>query len=250
VDYTAALLEQNQLLAELTHPADPATPVPSCPEWTLKQLITHVGRGDRWAAKMVRDRADAAADLRSVPDGKPPEDPDGAKEWLLQSARTLVEAVAETGPDTPVWTFVGPRPSGWWVRRRLHEATVHRADAAIALGAGYELSAPLAADGVSEWLAIWHGRHVPGRPAALDPGVTLHLHATDGDLGSEGEWLIRGEDGAVSWEHGHGKGDAAVRGRAADLLLAVLRRPLADPDAIEVIGDAKTWQLWLERTPF
>jgi hypothetical protein len=37
------------------------------------------------------------------------------------------------------------------VRRRPHEATVHRADA-IALGTAFELQAELAADGISEWL--------------------------------------------------------------------------------------------------
>ena len=249
MDYTAALLEQNQLLGELVYPADPATPVPSCPEWTLRQLLTHVGRGHRWAATIVRDRRDSPVDPRGVPDGKPPADPDGAREWLADSARAVIDAVSSVGAETPVWTFIGPRPSAWWVRRRLHEATVHRADAALALGALYELSAELAADGLSEWLDIATARR-PDRPAPLDPGTTLHLHATDGDLGAGGEWMIRGEDGGVSWEHGHGKGDAAVRGRAVDLLLAVLRRPLEDPDAVEVIGDAKTWQLWLERTPF
>ncbi|MGH3211476.1 MAG: maleylpyruvate isomerase N-terminal domain-containing protein, partial [Trebonia sp.] len=25
-------------------------PIPTCPEWTLKQLATHVGRAHRWAA--------------------------------------------------------------------------------------------------------------------------------------------------------------------------------------------------------
>jgi hypothetical protein len=49
-------------------------------------------------------------------------------------------------------TFVGPRAAAWRTRRRLHETTVHRADAAIAVGAPYELRAELAADGISEWL--------------------------------------------------------------------------------------------------
>ena len=48
-------------------------------------------------------------------------------------------------------TFLGPKAASWRLRR-LHEATVHRADAAIALGAPYQLSAELAADGITEWL--------------------------------------------------------------------------------------------------
>ncbi|CNK98168.1 MDMPI C-terminal domain [Mycobacterium tuberculosis] len=41
----------------------------------------------------------------------------------------------------------------------------------------------------------------------------------------------------------------ALRGGATDLLLAMLRRvPVADT-AIELYGDAATWQRWLDRTP-
>jgi hypothetical protein len=57
VDYGAALIEQNRLLADVLLAADPATPVPTCPGWTLLQLLRHVGRGDRWAAQIIRERA-------------------------------------------------------------------------------------------------------------------------------------------------------------------------------------------------
>jgi len=241
VDLATALIEQNRLLGELTRDADPATPVPTCPGWTLRQLIRHVGRGHRWAATMVAERAETAADPRTVPDGKPPADPDGALAWFHDSAAAVVDAVAATGADTPIWTFTGPKPAAWWIRRRLHEETVHRADAALALGVPFELSADLAADGLSEWLDL-----VAGRPSVLDPGATLHLHATDDGLGTDGEWMIHGGGERVTWEHGHGKGDAAVRGSATDLLLATLRRA----DDVQVLGDDTTWRTWLERTGF
>jgi mycothiol maleylpyruvate isomerase-like protein len=52
--HAAAFVEENELFAALAASADLATPVPTCPEWTLKQLFRHVGRGDRWAATIVR----------------------------------------------------------------------------------------------------------------------------------------------------------------------------------------------------
>ena len=105
---------------------------------------------------------------------------------------------------------------------------MHRADAAIALGADFAVPAERAADGLSEWLGLLASRAPePGRPPLAD-GATLHLHATDDGLGAAGEWLVRGEGGGVAWEHGHGKGAVAVRGRAADLLLAIVRRRPAD----------------------
>jgi len=250
VDYAAALFEQNRQLGELTRDADPSVPVPSCPGWSLGQLVRHVGRGHRWAATIIRERADSVVDPRSVPGGKPPEDPDGVVKWLSDSAATVVDAVAAVGADEPSWTFVGPKPSAWWVRRRLHEETVHRADAALALGTGYELPAELAADGLSEWLDLVAARSAATRPAPLEPGTTLHLHATDDGLGPDGEWMLRGTETEVSWEHGHVKGTAAVRGSAVDLLLATLRRLPADTDRLEFIGDARVWSTFLERSPF
>jgi hypothetical protein len=66
------------------------------------------------------------------------------------------------------------------------------------------------------------------RPDKALPG-SVHLHCTD----SEGEWLVH-PDGRV--EAIHAKGDAAIRGPASDLLLALYTRvPLS---AVEVIGDA------------
>jgi len=47
MDYAAALIEQNRVLGELLRDADWSVPVPTCPDWTLLQLLRHVGRGDR-----------------------------------------------------------------------------------------------------------------------------------------------------------------------------------------------------------
>ena len=250
MDHAAALTEQNGLLADLYRTADPEVDVPSCPGWTLRKLVTHVGRGDRWAATIVRERSDAYVDIRTVTGGRPPDDQDGVAEWLRAGAAELLAAVATVGPDVPVWTFTGPKPAGWWIRRRLHEATVHRADGTLALGVDYELAAELAADGVSEWLDLLAARPVRDRPAPLDAGMTLHLHATDNGLGSAGEWLMRGEADGLSWEHGHAKGELAVRGRAVDLLLALLRRIPADDARLQVLGDAEMWRSLLGRTGF
>lgn len=245
IDYAAALAEQDRLFAEGLRGADPATPVPTCPGWTITQLIRHLGRGHRWAAQIVREKRDAPPDPRTVEGGKPPADAEGAREWVAGGGRVLLDAVAGSGPDAPVWSFVGPRPAAWWIRRRLHETTVHRADAAIALGAPYALSPALAADGVTEWVELIAAADERGqRP--LDEGLSLHLHATDLDA----EWTLRGTAEGLSFEPVHSKGTTALRGPAVDLLLAITRRrPLADT-AIEHFGDETLWQTWLSRTPF
>lgn len=141
MDHAAALTGQNQELADLLRDADWSVPVPTCPGWTLLQLLRHVGRGDRWAAQIITDRADTSLDPRSVKDGKPPADAHRAIRWLSQGPQILLAAVEDIGPGTEVSTFTGPKAASWWIRRRLHEATVHRADAAIACGDRYQTPA-------------------------------------------------------------------------------------------------------------
>lgn len=250
MDFRVALLDQTRAFGELIRGADPSTPVPTCPDWTIKQLFRHVGRGNRWAAQIIADRRVDALDPRDVRGGKPPDDPDAAIDWLNEGAQLILDSVDQVGADARVWTFLGPRPAGWWIRRRLHEATVHRADAAIALGVEYDLSPEVAADCISEWIERV-SVEAKRQPLPLDLGRTLHLHATDDGLGPTGEWMITSdaEDG-ICWFHDHGKGDAALRGTAKDLLLAIVRRRTAADTGIEVLGDTSVWDGWLERTPF
>jgi uncharacterized protein (TIGR03083 family) len=251
VDYAAAFLEENRAFSELFRNVDESKLVPTCPGWSLKQLFRHVGRGDRWAAQIVRDRLDNFLDPRSVEGGKPPPDPADAISWLHGGAQRLVDAVELSGVETPVWTFLGPRPANWWIRRRLHEVAVHRADAAIALGGEFTLEPDIAADGITEWLeriAIQAGSD--GEALPLEGGNTIHLHANDSGPSEAGEWTIGVSDDRISWSHEHGKGTVALRGGATELLLAVLRRVPVGDTGVEMFGDDSVWHNWLARTPF
>ncbi|MCV7420983.1 maleylpyruvate isomerase family mycothiol-dependent enzyme [Mycobacterium yunnanensis] len=249
MDFRATLLEETGALGEVVRTADPEAPVPTCPGWTMNQLLKHVGRGHLWSAQIIAERRLDALDPREVRGGKPPGDADGAIEWLDASAKAVIAAVDRVGAETRVWTFNGPKPAGWWIRRRVHEATVHRADAVLAVGGDYQLPAELAADGISEWITLATAgadrRHPP-----LPRGSTLHLHATDVGLGPTGEWTITNDEDGLQWSHAHAKGDAAVRGSAVGLFLALTRRRSTADAGLEVFGDEAVWNAWLDGTPF
>lgn len=247
MDFRAALLDQTRVFGELIRSADPATPVPTCPGWTLKHLFRHVGRGNRWAAQIIADHRASELDPRMVRDGKPPDDPDAAIDWLNDGAQLIIDAVEVVG-SVRVWTFIGPRPAGWWIRRRLHEATVHRADAAHAVGNGFELAPELAADAISEWIELM--ANMSTEPPPLERGQTMHLHATDDGLGPTGEWTIVHDEDGVWWSHNHGKGAVALRGPATDLMLAITRRKTATDLGLDMFGDSAVWDQWLTRTQF
>jgi len=253
-DTAAELTAENASFAELLRGADLSRPVPTCPEWTLGQLMRHVGRGDRWCAQIVAEASMEFIDPRTVAGGVPPDDPDGQTRWLHDGARHLIAAVGRTGPQTAVWTFLGPRPARWWIRRRLHETLVHRADAALALGASFQVDPAIAADAVTEYLERVVARADDEGPAGgdrpLGDGHSLHLHATDPGLGADGEWTILGRPDGIAVDHEHGRATTALRGPARDLLLALVRRGSADELGLEVFGDRAVWDTWLARTPF
>jgi uncharacterized protein (TIGR03083 family) len=239
-------------IAGLVDGADLTRPVPTCPDWTLRQLATHVGRAHRWAAEIAATRSARAIPVREVPDGRFPDDPAQHAPWLRAGAARVIEAVREAGSD-PVWAFDELRPASFWGRRMAHETAVHRADAELASGREAFLAPDLAADGIDERLGFLsgpiHGGQDP-RLGALPDGAVLHVHATDDGLGEAGEWLVRREGPELTVEHGHGKGDVALRGPAARLLLVLVRRVPPDDPQVQVLGDAALLAGWLASTPY
>ena len=229
-------------LAGLIDGTDLTRPVPNCPEWTMRQLVTHVGRAHRWATAIVATRAAEPIPFREVPDGKLPPDQRAQMDWLNAGAAALVATVQEAG-DGQVWTHNGPGPAGYWARRMAHETAVHRADGQIALGQRPQLDPVTAADGIDEWLGFLAEPGEDGdRPALAGlQGKVLHVHVTGEAAAAEGvtgEWMIRPGAADVAVEPGHGKGDVAVRGAAGDLLLLLMRRVSPGDPGIEVMGDA------------
>jgi uncharacterized protein (TIGR03083 family) len=241
-------------LAEILAEHDQSLPIPTCPEWTLRQLVTHVGRAHRWAAEITRTRSDAPIPFRAVPDGKLPDDRAEQPAWLRAGAARIVDAVREAGSDL-VWSFTGPAPASFWIRRMAHETLVHRADAQIAAGAEPEpvIEAELAADAIDEWLTLLTAGilgNADHSTKALPAGTALHLHATDDGLGGRGEWMIRHDASGLTAEPGHDKGDAALTGPAVSLLLVLMRRRPASDPAVTVYGDNAVVAGWLASTAF
>ena len=82
----------------------------------------------------------------------------------------------------------------------------------------------MAADAITEWLervVIQADEEGPaGGDRPLGDGQSVHLHATEPDLGDAGEWTILGRPDGIAVDHEHGKATAALRGPARSLLLA------------------------------
>ncbi|MGQ0716332.1 MAG: maleylpyruvate isomerase family mycothiol-dependent enzyme [Pseudonocardiales bacterium] len=252
--YLDALTAQSVLFAEALAGADLQQRVPTCPDWTLHQLAEHVGQAHRWATALINRRVTAPPDPSELGVAAAPEAPEGLVTWLRAGAGELVEAISAAGPQTHVWSWADDQSVVFWARRMAHETAVHRADVELSLGREFALEADLAADAISEGLTLLClPQAVEFRPELAElrgNGQILHLHSTDPGLGEAGEWIVRRTPSGPVWEHGHSKGDVAVRGAVVDLLLVLLRRVPPGQAPIEVLGDAAVFAHWLEHTRF
>jgi uncharacterized protein (TIGR03083 family) len=255
--YCAEIAASTAIIARLVADGDLATPIPTCPDWTLRKLANHVGRAHRWAAEITSTRSADFIPFRLVPDGKAPDDQAGAASWLEAGAEQLMAAVREADGD-PVWAFVAgaQAPASFWGRRMAHETLVHSADVQLAFSQPVEIEPGLAADAIDEWLDVMSGP-LFGRPdrraEALPAGRTLHVHAAlpaDELQSVPSEWLVSHNKDGVTVSREHAKADVAVTGPAGRLLLMLLRRLPADDPSITVYGDAGLLAGWLAGTEF
>ena len=229
----------------------PDTPLPTCPEWTVRDLVTHVGTGHRWAAEIVERRLMEPAPYVLI--DAPPE-PAAWADWLTAGARRLAAAVRGAGSDRPVWAWRPERTAGFWLRKMLHDGLVHRFDAEIAGGRLGEVAPDVAADGVSDLLASIATLSATDSPDPIFAGLagageTMQLSATDPGLAGA-EWHVERTPAGVHWREGHAPADVTVGAAARELLLVLNRRLEPTTDRVAVDGDQALFAFWLDHGRF
>jgi uncharacterized protein (TIGR03083 family) len=200
--------------------------VPSCPGWTVGDLVFHTGAVHREKTLIV------GRGLENPPEWESPEDPDDEHlvDWFDEGLEELARVLETSDPGQPAWNWSSRQPqiAAFWPRRMAHETSVHRWDAEAAVGTPNPIDSDLAADGVDEFLFV----HMPEEESRPPLDGTVHLHRTDGP----GEWFVHFDASGVNVTKEHKKGDVAVRGPASDLVLLLWRR--IGPQDVEMLGDS------------
>jgi len=238
-DHLATLRMEGTALGNAAERAGPDAPIPTCPEWTTRDLVRHIGEVHRWAAAHVRDRRTTPADPSKEPDLIGPWPSDASLiEWYREGHEALLGVLAEAEPSVECWSFLpAPSPLAFWARRQCHETAIHRADADSALGRVAAVESQVGADGIDELVVGFLGR--PRRRDVPEP-VTLQLIAPDVDR----SWtVVLGPDGVQVGPELAPDGPAiTVKGPASDLdLLLWNRRSSA---GLEVEGDPTVLDTW------
>lgn len=198
----------------LAHPGA----VLDCEGWpTAAELIQHLGQHFGWVVAAVG--ADERPRHGEVPTDLP------IASWFEGERDRFVEVLSSHPPDSPAWTFSGPRVLRFWYRRSIFEVGRHVWD--LRTAGGYrpepppELSPGRYADGVTEHFDVFLARsreQLERLPAALQ------LRAID----VETSWTI-----APDWQvlRDDVEPGAVIEATAGELALLCWERAdaLADP---------------------
>jgi len=241
-EHIAAIRRDAPLLSAAAAVAGLEAPVPSCPEWVVRDLLRHQGGVHRWATAIVATPRTEPwrVDLDEVAGTWP--DDTGLLDWLEAGYRGLIAALENASSDLQCWTFLrAPSPLAMWARRQAHETAMHRADAELAAGRqAPAYPARFAADGIDELLSCFITRR--SSPLRADPARTFGVRCHD----VAADWLVRiGPDAVRTTAIGDEVPDCTLRGRADELYLALWSRP--EWGALSVQGDRAVLDLFLDK---
>lgn len=209
--------------------------VPSCPGWSVRQLIEHVASVLTFYSHQL-----AAADPNKRSEPPPYDDEKSSEpgEWLHVASEVLLESLGELGADEPCWNWSGfDLDSGWVARRLSLELAVHRYDCELALGEVHPVSAGLAVDGIDERLEVFLRSDLPTAPQAT-LGGPLCLSSSD----VPASWVVEIGGGKLKVREKAGPAAAVLRGSASELYLYSWNR--IDPDCLDLTGDPAVVRAW------
>ncbi|MFJ9736599.1 maleylpyruvate isomerase family mycothiol-dependent enzyme [Streptomyces sp. NPDC101166] len=250
IDHRAAVEAETARFVAVIKDADMATAVPSCPGWTLADLVKHAGSVQRWFSVLLRARIQEPPRTREV-GLRLPDRVNGYAHWLAESATVAADAFAATDPDLPMWAWGADQHARFWARRMLFETLLHRADAELALGLRPAVDRPAAVDGIDEFLVNlpFAAFFAPKVANLSGSDSTIRFRATDGD----DAWVVRLRPDGFGLDTAHpaaAAADATVRGTAADLLFLLYGRLPYEAEALAHEGDERLLAHWFANSSF
>jgi uncharacterized protein (TIGR03083 family) len=238
-EHVAILEREGERLAAAAERTSLDATVPTCPDWTVRDLVRHISGIHRWAAAHVSRSRSGRWDPFVELEGKWPSDA-ALVDWFRDGHAELVHSLRAAPSDLECFTFLpAPSPLAFWARRQAHETGIHRVDAEGASGHIAPFAPDQAVDGIDELLLAFMAR--PGQRLKSETSRSLLLHAADtGDA-----WLVRiGPDEPRVIRETARDADCGVAASASDLFQLVWNRRTLD--GLDTTGDRGLLDLWRE----
>jgi len=201
--------------------------VPSCPDWSVGELVRHVGSVYRRTRTHAGSgQADQAWGDVTIPDDAPDPSDQRIVEWFAGELAQVDAFLDALDPDLPTWNWAPQaKIAGFWHRRMAHETAVHRWDAQFATSLPEPLESKLGGDTVAEALDTY----LPAGRRYGQPDVQGIVRLTASDLGHEWYIRLRGQgiallDTDTLLDDDAHPARASASGTASDLALALWGR--------------------------
>ena len=222
------------------------TPVPTCGDWNLGDLIWHLFEVEHFWCHVIGGRPDATPASYERP--VRPNDDAALPDWLEAASHELVTLLDAADPAEPAWSWSeADRSVGFTVRRQTHEAIVHHLDGVLAVGGSPDdvrVDPSVAADGIAELVDVmltgvppWAEYHPSTDTVRLElPGLDRQWDLEFGRVtGTSPDTGIAHDLVAFDRRHDVELPDATVAGAPLDLLLWLWGR--IGLDRVAVTGD-------------
>ena len=219
-EYIDALEREGNRLADTADTIDLAAPVPTCPDWTLRDLLRHIGGIHRWAGEHIRDRLPRVLQVDDFRDlvGEWPDDP-ALVDWYRVELQLLLDTFRAAPRDIDCARFLkSPDPLTFWTRRQAHEATIHRVDVEAIVGRLTPVDPEFALDGIDELVDGFVPR--PFMKLRSPEPLTLAIEPDDGDR----TWVLTITEEPVTVSTGRAGADCTINGSASNVLFALWNR--------------------------
>ncbi|GAA2211341.1 maleylpyruvate isomerase family mycothiol-dependent enzyme [Nonomuraea monospora] len=239
--------------------AGDAPAVPSCPGWTMSDLVFHLAAVHRFVIAIIRDRLDAPPDPAVLaatelpadtagwpsPDRSPTSGPIPATllDAFEEGAGRLETLFKELPPETRVWTWSREQTVGFWLRMQVIEAAVHRWDAEHTVGVPGPVHEEIAADAVTQTFQVMAPTRRAWKSAPPGAGERFRFVRTDG----AGVWAVCFDGEHVRLGASDDPFDVELSGTASDLMLFLWQRIPAE--ALAVRGDKAVLDRYFELVP-
>lgn len=204
-------------------------------DWTVRELLAHVGGVHRWAADVVAEqRATLDTELGRAVGSTAPAD-DELLDWFTTGAAFLIETLMSAPVHLNVPTVLpAENPLASWVRRQAHETAIHRVDVESAAGDITPFDVAFAEDGLVELLLGFAAR----RSNRIAQAATMALRSDDGP-----SWLVTlGGERTQAERTAVEDADLVVAGTSSEIYLWLWNRPAG----VRLQGDTALAGLWAD----
>lgn len=187
IDFLPHIEAESRRFGDVLASTDPGAAVPTCPDWTAADLLWHLAEVQLFWTAIVGHRLRQPQQAEAAKPDRPA-DYQALLGLYRDASALLIDTLADTADDVPVWTWLDSNQTTGFVRRRqAHEALIHRIDAELTAGTPVAAVDPtLAADGVDEALTAMYGGIPDWATQDLDGPVGAVVAS---DTGSR--WLVQ-----------------------------------------------------------